>query len=87
MSTRRRCGVVSRHVLHEMSRRRMKVRVPGEAGEDEADGEAAGAWEQAANDAPHVETRETLLKAVREGGPPAGQRPVRQCRRVEPYGR
>ena len=59
----------------------------GEADEDEADREAAGAWEQAANDAPHVETRETLREAVREGGPPVGQRPGRQCRRVEPYGR
>ena len=59
----------------------------GEAGEGEVEGEADGAWEQAANDALHVETRETVLEAVREGGAPPGRRPELRCRRVEPYGR
>ena len=55
-----------------------------EAGHGTAGG---GVWEQAANDAPHAETRMTLLEAVREGGLPPGRRPERQCRRIEPYGR
>ena len=55
----------------------------GEAGDAAAD----DAWEQAGNDAPHAETRVTLLEAVREGGAPPGRRPERRCRRVEPYGR
>ena len=60
----------------------------GDAADEGGDGEAAdGAWEQAANDAPHVETRETLLEAGREGGAPVTRRPERKCRRVEPYGR
>ena len=56
---------------------------------DDAGGAAAddGQWEQAVNDAPHVETRETLLGAVREGAAPVTRRPERRCRRAEPYGR
>ena len=60
----------------------------GEQQNEAGDGTAGGGvWEQEANDAPHAETRMTLLEAVREGGLPPGRRPERQCRRIEPYGR
>jgi hypothetical protein len=52
-----------------------------------SDGENEQAWDEAANDAPQVETRETLLEAVGGGVAAVGQRPERRCRRQEPYGR
>ena len=61
------------------------TRTPAVAVTNEAEGEEG--WDQAANQVRQVETRETLVEAVRTGVAPVGRRPERQCRRVEAYGR
>jgi predicted transcriptional regulator len=63
-----------------------QAQADGEEARGEPEGNAQ-AWDQAANNAPQVETRETILEAVRQGIAPVASRPERSCRRAEPYGR